>query len=157
VHELRGEPQVHDVDPELSFDVDALLPESYIDDVGVRLSLYKRLASANDEAHVADLAAEMEDRFGPPPDDARNLVQLMTLKAELRRFRVLGCEAGARMVTLHLREDTPLDAQKILALVNKPKSPFKLTPDMRLSRRFEGGNGLGNAEVLLGELAHCLR
>ena len=46
VHELRGEPVVHEVDPELSFDVDALLPEDYVGDVGVRLSLYKRLASA---------------------------------------------------------------------------------------------------------------
>ena len=43
-HELRGEPVVHEVDPELSFDVEALLPEDYVADVGVRLSLYKRLA-----------------------------------------------------------------------------------------------------------------
>ena len=64
VHELRGEEVVHDVDPELSFDVEALLPEDYVTDVGVRLSLYKRLASAVDEAHVAEIAAEMEDRFG---------------------------------------------------------------------------------------------
>ena len=34
-------------------------------DVGVRLSLYKRLASASDEGHVSEIAAEMEDRFGP--------------------------------------------------------------------------------------------
>ncbi|MEJ7731729.1 MAG: transcription-repair coupling factor [Polyangiaceae bacterium] len=63
VHELRGDPIVHDVDPELSFDVDALLPDDY-SDVGVRLSLYKRLASAGSVDEVADLASEMEDRFG---------------------------------------------------------------------------------------------
>ena len=100
VHELRGEEVVHDVDPELSFDVAALLPEDYVTDVGVRLSLYKRLASAVDEAHVAEIAAEMEDRFGPPPEEARRLVQLMSLKTELRRLKVLGCEANARSVTL---------------------------------------------------------
>ncbi len=96
VHELRGEAVVHDVDPELTFDVEALLPEDYVTDVGVRLSLYKRLASAIDEAHVAEIAAEMEDRFGAPPEEARRLVQLMALKTELRRLRVLGCEANAR-------------------------------------------------------------
>src|SRR5215468_8465733 len=128
VHELRGEPVVHDVDPELSFDVAALLPEEYVSDVGVRLSLYKRLASAVDEAHVGELAEEMENRFGPPPEEARRLVQLMMLKTELRRLKALGCEANARTVTLHLREDTPLDPKKILDLVRAKNSPYRLTP-----------------------------
>src|SRR5262249_58961048 len=57
-HELRGEPVVHDVDPEVTLDVDALLPESYVAEVGLRLSLYKRLSSAMDEADVADVATE---------------------------------------------------------------------------------------------------
>jgi transcription-repair coupling factor (superfamily II helicase) len=158
VHELRGEPVVHDVDPELSFDVPALLPEDYVSDVGVRLSLYKRLASAVDEQAVAELALEMENRFGPPPEDARRLVQLMSLKTELRRLRALGCEANARVVTLHLREDTPLDPKRILDLVRAKNSAWRLTPDMRLSRRMGGdANGLVNAETVLAELAKCLK
>lgn len=160
VHELRGEPVIHDVDPELSFDVTALLPEDYVADVGVRLSLYKRLASAADEAHVSDIAVEMENRFGPPPEEAKRLVQLMTVKCELRRLRVLGCEATSRSVTLHLREDTPLDSKKVLDLVKRPASPYKLTPDMRLSRRFDPtrepvDSGLSNCERMLDELAKC--
>ncbi len=158
VHELRGEVVIHDVDPELSFDVTALLPDDYVTDVGVRLSIYKRLASAIDEAEVGQIAIEMEDRFGPPPADAKCLVRLMTLKCELRKMRVLGCEATAKSVTLHLRDDTPLDPQKILAFVKEKNTPYKLTPDMRLTRRFDGsGNGLINAEAMLVELSRCWR
>jgi transcription-repair coupling factor (superfamily II helicase) len=155
VHELRGEHIVHDVDPELSVDVEALLPEVYVADVGVRLSLYKRLAGAQDEGHVADIAAEMEDRFGEPPEEARRLVKLMALKTELRRLRVLGCEATARAVKLHLRDDTPLDPEKIASLVRSSKGQWKLTPDMRLSRRVEppATDGLASAEVALADLA----
>jgi transcription-repair coupling factor (superfamily II helicase) len=158
VNEMRGETVVHDVDPDLSFDVTALLPEDYVGETGVRLSLYKRLAGADDEAHVQDLAAEMEDRFGPPPEEARRLVKLMTLKTELRRLKVLGCEASSRSVTLHLREDTPLDPKKVTDLVRKPKSPYRLTPDMRLTRRFDGEHhSIANAEAVLGDLARCLK
>ena len=157
VHELRGEPVIHEVDPELSFDVTALLPEEYVSDVGVRLSLYKRLASAIDEAHVGEIAVEMEDRFGAPPPEARCLVRLMTMKCELRKLRVLGCEANAKSVTFHLRDDTPLDPKKILELVKTPRSPYKLTPD-RLTRRFENGtDGLTNCETMLVELSRCWR
>jgi transcription-repair coupling factor (superfamily II helicase) len=157
-HELAGEEVTHDVDPELSFDVEALLPDDYVSDVGVRLSLYKRLASAIDEGHVSELAAEMEDRFGAPPDAARRLVKLMALKTELRRLRALGCEANAHVVTCHLRADTPLDPEKVTALIKKTRGVWKLTADMRLSRRFDtGGDGLANAEAMLAELAGCVR
>lgn len=157
VHEMRGETVVHDVDPDISFDVAALLPGDYIDETGVRLSLYKRLASADDEAHVQEIATEMEDRFGAPPPEARHLIELMSLKTELRRLKVLGCEASSRSVTLHLREDTPLDPKKVTELVRRAKSPYRLTPDMRLTRRFDGAtNGIANAESVLSDLAKCI-
>jgi transcription-repair coupling factor (superfamily II helicase) len=159
-HELRGEPVVHEVDPELSFDVEALLPDDYVSEVGVRLSLYKRLAEAADEAEVGEIAGEIEDRFGKPPLSASHLIELMRLKTELRRFRVLGCEAHAKAVTLHLRSDTPLDPAKLAALVARKKSPYRLTPDGRLTRRLLEGepavNGLVLADRVLDELAECV-
>jgi transcription-repair coupling factor (superfamily II helicase) len=161
VHELRGEVVVHEVDPEMSFDCDALLPEDYVNDIGVRLSLYKRLASASSPEEVDDLAVEMEDRFGAPPHEARRLVHLMRLKTELRRLRVLACEASAKGVTLHLRTDTPLDPAKIMKLVQPKASNYKLTPDMRLTRKTRETeaytSGLEATDKLLSELAGCLK
>jgi transcription-repair coupling factor (superfamily II helicase) len=133
--ELKGIEVVHEIDPDLSFDVEALLPETYIDDIGLRLSLYKRLASADDEAEVVALATEMEERFGAPPSEAERLIELMRLKVELRRLRVLSCEASRRGVTLHLKDDTPLDRDRLQQLLSQPNSPYRITPDRRLSRR----------------------
>lgn len=158
-HELRGEPILHDVDPELTFDVDALLPDSYVAEVGVRLSLYKRLASATHESEVDDIGQEMEDRFGEAPLEARRLVHLMRLKTELRKIRALGCEATARSVTLHLRDDTPLDPAKVSRLVATKKSPYRVSPDMRLTRRAIDGesfrDGIDLADRMLHELSEC--
>jgi transcription-repair coupling factor (superfamily II helicase) len=134
-HELRGEPVEHEVDPEISVDIEALLPESYVPEVGVRLSLYKRLAGASDEARVTELAIEIEDRFGPLPTSAENLIELMRLKAELRRLRVLSCEASARAVTLHLRDDTPLDTKKIARWAVERPETYRVTPHGQVVRR----------------------
>ncbi|MEO7096399.1 MAG: transcription-repair coupling factor, partial [Polyangiales bacterium] len=165
VRQLRGDdagvPDGHDIDPELSFDVEAFVPDDYVSEVGVRLTLYKRFASApssdaGGEEFIDDLAAEMEDRFGPAPEHAARFVRLMRLKTELRALRVLGCEATRERVTLHLRNDTPLDPAKLMKVVAKKNSPWKLTPDMRLTRRFaeEGfADGLEAAEKLIAELA----
>ncbi len=157
VRELRGDADAHfhEVDPELSFDVEAFLPDDYVGDVGVRLGLYKRFAQALDEEQVGDLAAEMEDRFGVPPREAACFVRVMRLKCELRSVRALGCEATRERVTLHLRSDTPLDPLKLAALVGKRNAPWKLTPDMRLTRRYDAGvhaDGVEAAEKLMSEL-----
>ncbi len=160
-HELRGEAVVHEVDPDLNFDVEALLPDEYIDEVGVRLSLYKRLSSASDEPEVNELAREMEDRFGPPPVAARRLIELMRLKTELRRLRAVGCEASAKSATLHLLQDTPLDPRKVSALVAAKKSLYRLSPDGRLTRRAGEhealSDGLVLADRMLSELQQCLK
>jgi transcription-repair coupling factor (superfamily II helicase) len=161
VHELRGEPVVHDIEPELSFDVEALLPEDYIADIGVRLSFYKRLASAIDESDVEELGVELEDRFGPPPDAARRLVHLMRQKTELRRMRVLGCEAQAKAVTLHLADDHRLDAAALVALVQQRPKVYKVSPDMRLTRKATDKDGwkdgIDALETLLAELGPLIR
>jgi transcription-repair coupling factor (superfamily II helicase) len=103
----------------------------------------------------------MEDRFGPPPPEARRFVHLMRLKTELRRLRALGCEATKKGVTLHLRDDTPLDPAKILQLVHPKGSPYKLSPDMRLTRKTRDtevfASGIEAADKLLSELSSCLR
>ena len=136
VAELRGEPIVHEVDTELTLDIEHYLPDNYIDDVGLRLSFYKRLARAADEPEVIEIATEMEDRFGPPPPAAAQLVRAMRLKPALRALRALGCQATSNRVALHLRDDTPLDPVKVMAVVRRAGSNWKLTRDMRLTRRF---------------------
>jgi transcription-repair coupling factor (superfamily II helicase) len=135
VAELRGETVAHEIDPEVSVDTPLLLPDDYIDDIGVRLSFYKRFAGADSESDVEATAEEMEDRFGPAPDTARTFVRAMALKPELRRLRVLGCEATRARVTLHLSDDAPIDVARLVVMVAQSKGTLKLTPDRKLSQK----------------------
>ncbi|GAB4213371.1 MAG: transcription-repair coupling factor [Sandaracinaceae bacterium] len=160
VAELRGQPIVHEVDTEISLEAPLYLPEDYVEDVGLRLSFYKRFAQAGDEDDVLDLAKELEDRFGPPPPAAMVYVRAMRLRPALRQLRVLGCEATRERVTLHLREDTLLDPAKVMQKVAMPKSPWKLTPDMKLTRRFApelAGESLDRVEQVLKEVQELRR
>jgi transcription-repair coupling factor (superfamily II helicase) len=157
--ELRGEQVEHEIDPEISVDIEALLPDDYVQEVGVRLSLYKRLAGASDEARVTELAIEIEDRFGSLPRSAENLIELMRLKAELRQLRVLSCEASARAVTLHLAGDTPIDAKKIARLAVERPDVYRVTPHgqvvRRATERERSAGGLELARRMLREIAEA--
>jgi transcription-repair coupling factor (superfamily II helicase) len=155
VSELRGEQVQQEVDPELSLELEHYLPEDYVDDIGLRLSLYRRFATAEDEQAVQDLAEEMEQRFGSPPAPAREFVRVMSLKPLLRELRVLGCEANDSRVTLHLREDTPLDPAKLMPLMARAGQEWTLSPDMKLTRRYpsdEDQDAVDRVRLLMREL-----
>jgi transcription-repair coupling factor (superfamily II helicase) len=155
--ELRGEPYITEVDPELSIDVEALLPESFIADVGVRLSLYKKYAQAHDEAVIQRLNEEVEDRFGRAPECARRFFEVMRLKTDLRRLRALGLSANERVATLHLREDTPLRGEILVPFVLSSGGKYTLSPDGRLTRRAPSNmperDGISHADRMLSDLS----
>jgi transcription-repair coupling factor (superfamily II helicase) len=52
-------------------------------------------------------------------------------------MRVLGCDATSQRVTLHLSDDTPLDVARLVVKVAESKGRWKLTPDRKLSTRFD--------------------
>ncbi|MHB8514739.1 MAG: transcription-repair coupling factor [Dehalococcoidia bacterium] len=94
----KGEPPPPSkIQPPVTIDVPiaAFIPESYIGDLNLRLSLYQRMASAVDtspgpEAPDAadDLERELNDRFGPPPASVRNLLYIVRLRALAKRAHV---------------------------------------------------------------------
>ena len=160
VARLRGEPPPDDLEPELTVDVAALIPEDYVEDVGQRLELYQRLAAAPGEEEVRGVAAELLDRFGPLPEETARLVELMVVKALLRRLRAAGLEARAGRVTVHLRPDTPLDPARVMALVRRAGSTWRVTPELRVEWRAaddDRDDAVTRAARVVRELAGCAR
>jgi transcription-repair coupling factor (superfamily II helicase) len=60
--------------------INAHLPEEYVDSDRLRLDLYRRLAEATSDSEVDALAAELLDRFGPPPAPAELLLSVAKLR-----------------------------------------------------------------------------
>jgi transcription-repair coupling factor (superfamily II helicase) len=159
VARLKGEPPPEDFEPELAVDEAALIPDSYVDDVGQRLELYGRLAAAPDEEAVREAAAELRDRFGPLPAETERLVELMAAKVLLRRIRAAGLEARAGRVVVHLRQDTTLEPAGVLALVRGAGATWRVTPEMRVEVRAAGGDARGSvarAAEAVRRLAACI-
>jgi transcription-repair coupling factor (superfamily II helicase) len=157
VARLRGEPPPDDFEPEIAIDQAALIPETYVEDMGLRLQFYKRLAGASGESEVREAGAELRDRFGEPPAEVVRLVELMSLKVLLRRFRAAGLEVRNGRVAVHLRPDTPLVPARVLERVRRPGSRWRVTPDLRIEVRPEGEPGaVEAAAAVLRELESCL-
>ncbi len=132
VREMKGEPPRADVEPEVMLPLPAYLPDDYVHDVHQRLVLYKRFSVAATEDELADLRAELVDRYGEPPVEVDNLSELTLLKMELRDLRLRMLESGPGRLVVTLGPDAALDSTRLAALVQKSKGVYRLTPDMKL-------------------------
>jgi transcription-repair coupling factor (superfamily II helicase) len=159
VAELRGQPIRTEHDPEISVDVPAFLPDDYIPDTGQRLEFYRRLAQAKSEDDVVAIEAELRDRYGQLPEEAQLLREVMIDKTLVRRIGAKSYELGPARMLLSLGVDTRLDPARVMRLVQRKDSRFKLTPDMRLSYAFtetEQKDRLAAARARLTEILKCV-
>lgn len=81
---------------EVELRLPALLPEDFIPDINTRLSLYKRIASVEDESELRELKIEIIDRFGLLPDPAQNLLTVSEIKLKAASLKIKKIEAGEK-------------------------------------------------------------
>ena len=108
------------------------IPESYVPDLELRLSLYRRAAALGDERDFNAFAAELVDRFGPLPGEVSNLLAVVGLKKLCRQAGVSKLDAGPKGVVLSFRGDSFADPIGLVRLINANAGSMKLRPDHRL-------------------------
>jgi transcription-repair coupling factor (superfamily II helicase) len=133
IQELKGEEVLPEVEPEIRLGISAYFPDNYIPDTNQRLYFYKRLASLRDERELEDLKAEIEDRFGPYSAVVDNLFLVMNLRRVLKEFLVQQISFSEGKVFLLFHPASSVKVEKLLELIHKQKSRFRLSPDGRLS------------------------
>ncbi len=127
-----AEPVADRWSPQITIGTAVLIPEDYVADLPVRLSLYRRLAELEDERDIDSFGAEMADRFGPLPDEVKHLLATVVLKALCRRANVAKIEAGPKGAVLSFRDDRFANPEGLIAFIRKQGRDAKVRPDMKL-------------------------
>ena len=99
----------------------ALLPDSYCGDVHLRLSFYKRLATAKNTDQIDGLLEEIVDRFGKLPPQAQTLIDVHRLRVLARPYGVVKVDAAPGVIHITFKANPPIDSMRIIELVQKNK------------------------------------
>jgi transcription-repair coupling factor (superfamily II helicase) len=114
---------------EINLHTPALLPADYVGDVQQRLSLYKKLASCNDEDSLESVREELIDRFGRLPPAARALFETHRLRLVAERLGVRKIDASSDSIGLQFGTDTPVDPARVIQLLQRDKRLKLASPD----------------------------
>ena len=125
---------------EIDLRLPALIPEDYIFDVSLRLSLYKRIASCKNKNQLDDIQVELIDRFGLLPQATKNLVHIAKIRLKAQTIGIARIEVNDKGGSIEFNDDTKVDHMLIIGLVQKQPTMYKMVPPNKLkfSRASEG-------------------
>jgi transcription-repair coupling factor (superfamily II helicase) len=106
---------------EINLHAPALLPDDYCGDVHLRLSFYKKLATAKNQDQVDALLEELVDRFGKLPAQAQTLIDTHRLRVLAKPYGVAKVDAAPGVILISFKPHAPIDGMRIIQLVQKNK------------------------------------
>ena len=142
--------------PQINIGASVLIPESYITDLNVRMSLYRRLATIETREEIERFAAELIDRFGPLPEEVQHLFEIVAIKQLCRIALVEKIDAGPKGATISFRNAQFPNPLALVKLINAHSGTMKVRPDQKVvvTRDWPTpGARLKGAAALLGQLA----
>jgi transcription-repair coupling factor (superfamily II helicase) len=129
VKEMKGESSEERPATQLSLGIALRIDESYVPEENQRLRLYKKIAGATGETAVAELRAEMEDRYGPLPDATVFLLEAALVRLECERMGIAQVDRKRAEVQIRFMEKATVDPQQLMRLVARnAKRGAQFTP-----------------------------
>ena len=152
VQELKGDRTGVVVEPVISVQVEGFLPEEYVPEVNQRLAFYKRLAGAVSDEELADLRAELADRFGPLPEPAEQLIDIVRIRVAARTIGVERVEAGEGKAVITFAPSTPIEPARMVGAIQASRGRLRMRREFTLEAVIATGAWPAVRDSLLGIL-----
>ncbi|EAQ33782.1 transcription-repair coupling factor [Nitrobacter sp. Nb-311A] len=118
--------------PQITIGMPVLIPDDYVADLAVRLSLYRRLADLDTDDEIDNFAAELRDRFGQLPDEVRYLFKVAAIKAYCRRANVEKVDAGPKGAVISFRDNKFAQPDRLVYFIRQHGQAARVRPDMKV-------------------------
>ena len=118
--------------PQINVGATVLIPESYIPDLNLRMSLYRRLADLNNRQEIDAFGAELIDRFGDLPEEVEHLLKIILIKHFCRLAGIEKIETGPKGAIVTFRGSKFANPAGLIEFISTQTTITKLRPDHRL-------------------------
>ncbi|MEG8098852.1 transcription-repair coupling factor [Candidatus Liberibacter brunswickensis] len=134
VASIKGQKELVDSDwsPQICIDASVMIPESYVSDINLRLSLYRRLGNIKHHEDIGNFKEEIVDRFGPLPIEVVYLLKVVYLKLLCRIANINNMDIGPKGIIVHFRNKTFHNPEALLQYIKQQKGNVIIRPDQSL-------------------------
>jgi transcription-repair coupling factor (superfamily II helicase) len=115
----------------------AVIPDDYVNDIHLRLILYKRIASAASSAELDELKVEFIDRFGLLPEATRNLFLITELKLLAQSCGIVKIDANDHGARIRFSENPDINPARLIELIQTHADIYRFNGTDTLSIKQE--------------------
>lgn len=119
--------------PVIQIGTSVLIPESYVKDLQLRLSLYRRASTLADRDEIEEFKTELIDRFGPLPEEVLHLLDIMYIKILCRAAGVATIDAGPKGAQIGFYQDRFANPEGLITFAAENSSKVKIQVNHKIS------------------------
>lgn len=149
----KGRQEKTKLPPRLDLKVNAFIPSSYINNQDQKIDFYQRIYTIESTGELAEVADELNDRYGSPPLPVRNLLAVARLKLLSQRLKIELIQQQKQMVVIKFEDAVQLDLDRLWVMVGSSGGKYTISAGKRLSLKVKITE---EDSSFLNELLHML-
>jgi len=154
IREMKGEKIEEEIQTSMNLGVDIYIPREYIGEENLRMTFYKKIASASTEERLTDIRNEMRDRFGAVPPAVDALLHFVRVKWLAKHLGVLSVVREGARGLVKLTQQAKVDPNKLLVFLSEhPEAKFSPNGVLSFPLRRHGPEVIDEVEDVLRTLA----
>ncbi len=118
--------------PQINIGTPVLIPEDYVPDLQLRLSLYRRLGDLTEADEIDAFGAELIDRFGSLPEEVQHLLKIVFIKGLCRKANVEKVDAGPKGIVITFRNNEFANPAALVSYIAEQGVLAKIRPDQKV-------------------------
>ena len=128
--------------PKITLDLPILIPSEYLEDVNIRMEIYRKLSNLNDISDLELFEVELVDRFGSYPSEVNILLRVISIKIRCKHLNIESIKKTKNGFIIQFKDNIFNNPEGLLNYIAQ-SNEINLKPDEKLSYE-----GLDNHEIL---------
>ena len=132
VHNLMAQKDYQETVTEVLMDLEytGFIPESYVQNPQTKMEIYKKIAAITTDNEFENVVFELEDRFGPIPEEVLSLLALAEIRIICKKLSISAIRERKGEAKIEFAQRSNLSIDKLLLLIKNNPNVVRLDPSL---------------------------
>ena len=117
--------------PKISINLPVLIPEVYIEDINIRMEIYRKLSNIKEESELELIEIELIDRFGKFPKEIEILLRVILIKIKCKNLNIETIKDNKNGFIIQFKDNIFNNSEGLIHYISQSEY-VKLHPDEKL-------------------------
>ena len=104
------------------------IPDTYVHNPQTKMEIYKKVASVQTKDELESMFLELEDRFGPIPDEVYSLLSLAEVRVIAKKLYISTLKERQGVIQIEFSKVSDISVDKVLRLIKESNGRVRLDP-----------------------------